>query len=411
MEEQYKVFSYRWIILAATIPIIICTEMFWLTLAPISSLAEQYYGTSSFGISMFTTSYMIMYILFTLPASWVIDRFGFRTSLIIGSLITAVFGLLRSAFAPNFTVVMVCQFIIAIGQPFLLNISTKVPANWFPVTERSTASGLLTMAQYMGFIVPMVLSPIISASYGIPFLYNVYAAVAFVCAALAIIFTRERPALPPGPEAEKEDFSIPSVAKLFKNRNFIYVLFVAFISMGVFNALLTLIESILKPRGFTPDQAGIVGALFVIAGVIGAVLLPLLSDKLHRRIPFFIIGISLLVPLYLGITYLSNYILLSIVSAAAGFTIMGVAPILFQHGAEVAYPVKEGTSYGMILFMGQISGTFFVIIFEALSGNTGIITIPMLLFVAFTIAEIPITVKMKESDILKNLRNSINSIS
>jgi len=409
VEEEYKVFGYRWVILAATIPMMICTEMYWLTLAPISSLAERYYGTSSFAISMFAASYMIMYILFALPASWVVDRFGYRVSLIAGALITAVFGLLRAAFAPHLAIVMVCQFIIAIGQPFILNISTKIPANWFPVAERATASGLLIMAQFLGIIVPMVLSPIIAQSHGIPVLYEIYAVIACVCAAAAILFTRERPAVTPGPEAEKEDLSLSLMGKLFKNRNFLYVLLIVFVANGVFNALMTLIESILKPRGFSPDQAGIVGALFVIAGVIGAVLVPLASDKVHRRIPFFVTSIALLVPLYLGITFISNYILVCIVAVFAGFTVLGVAPIVFQHGAEVAYPVKEGTSYGMMLLMGQISGILLVAIFEGLSSHTGLITIPMLFFVGMTMAAIPITLKMKESNILKELRNNVKN--
>ncbi len=122
--------------------------------------------------------------------------------------------------------------------------------------------------------------------------------------------------------------------------------------MGIFNALLTLIESILKPRGFTVDQAGIVGAVFVIAGVIGAVILPIISNKLRKRTPMFVIGITLLVSLYLGITYLACFPIVTAVAGLAGFTIMGLAPILFQHGAEVAYPVKEGTSFGLILLMG-----------------------------------------------------------
>lgn len=378
--------------------------MFWLTLAPISSLAGSYYGVGSMEISMFTSSYMIMYIIFALPASWVIDRYGFRRSLVIGALITAVFGILRYVFASDFTPVILFQFVIAIGQPFLLNISTKVPANWFPVTERSIASGILTMAQYLGFVVAMVLSPMLAQNYDIPTLYLVFGIIAVICAFIAVIFTRERPETPPGPEADKEDISIGSMVKLMKNRNFRYVLVIVFISMGIFNSLLTLIESILKPRGITMDEAGIVGAVFVVAGVVGAVLLPVLSDKLHRRTPLFVIAISLLVPLYLGLTYLSDFALVTAVSGIAGFTVMGVAPILFQHGAEVAYPVKEGTSFGLILLMGQISGALFVVIFEAVSSTTGSVTIPMLLIVLATAIEIPFTVKMKESDILKAIQ-------
>lgn len=409
MEKKYVVYKYRWIILASIVPIIICTEMFWLTLAPISSLAGEYYNVGSMGISLFSASYMIMYILFTIPASLIIDKYGYRLSLIIGALITAVFGMLRFVFSDNFTLVMLMQFIIAIGQPFLLNISTKVPANWFPVNERSIASGILTMAQYMGFVVAMVLSPILADSFGIPSLYMVFGVIACICALIAILFTKEHPTMPPGPEAEKEDLSISSMIKLLKNLNFVYVLIIVFISMGIFNTLLTLIEGILKPRGITMEEAGIVGAAFVIAGVMGAVVLPIISDKIRKRTPLFLIGITLMVPLYLGITFISEFIPVTIVSALAGFTIMGVAPILFQHGAEVAYPVKEGTSFGLILLMGQISGALFVVIFEAISGATGSILVPMLLIVVATVIEIPITFKMKESNMLLTERNGSKS--
>lgn len=403
--ENYRTYKYRWVILCAIIPIIICTEMFWLTLAPIASEAEAFYKVDPMLITLFAMSYLIMYIIFTLPASRVIDRFGYRTSLIIGATITAVFGILRAVFATNFTAVIIFQFLIAIGQPFLLNVTTKVPANWFPVTERSTAAGLLTMAQYLGFVVPMVLSPFIFNKYGMQNLMTIFAIIAVACALIAIVFTKERPPIPPGPEAEKEDLSIKSMGRLFKNFNFLYVLIIVFVSMGIFNTLLSLIDGILEPRGFDAEQSGLVGAVFVIAGVIGAVILPIISDKIRKRTPLFIVAIALLVPLYLGITFLSGFATVMVVAGVAGFTIMGVAPILFQHGAEVAYPAQEGTSFGLILLMGQISGVLFMLMFEAISGEVGNIVLPMLIFVGLTAILIPITIKMKESNILKALQN------
>ncbi len=402
MQGNYKVFGYRWVILAAIVPIIISTEMFWLTLSPIASLAQEYYHVGSMSISLFSMSYMIMYVLFTLPASWVVDKYGYRCSLIIGALITALFGVVRVFFADTFPAQIICQFMIAIGQPFLLNISTKVPASWFPLEERSIAAGILTLAQYLGFVVPMILSPLLAESYGIPALLTVYAAIAGVCAVIAIVFTRERPPVLPGPEVPKEDLSPASMGRLFRNRNFSYVLILVFISMGIFNTLLTLIESILTPQGITMDQAGIVGAVFVIAGVVGAVVLPLISDKLHRRTPLFVAGITLLVPFYLGMTFLRSFAAVALIAALAGFTIMGVAPILFQHGAEVAYPANEGTSMGLILLMGQISGALFVALFEAIGQMSHSMVVPMLLAIVASAAEIPITLKMKESDYLKS---------
>ncbi|HZK60440.1 MAG TPA: MFS transporter [Anaerovoracaceae bacterium] len=400
--KNSNVSSHRWIILFSIVPIIISTEMMWLSLAPISSMAEKFYNVDGFLITLFTMSYMIMFVIFCIPASWVIDRYGYRSSLIVGAVLTAVFGLTRAFFADNFTIVIVSQFLIAVGQPFLLNISTKVPANWFPLSERATAAGILTMAQYLGFALPMVIAPIMAETSGVPTVLMTFAVIALISAIVSIVFTKEKPAVPPpGPISEKDDFSIASMKKLIHNKPFLLALFVCFVSMGIFNTLLTLIESILLPRGITSLEAGIIGAAFVISGVFGAIILPIISDKIKIRIPFFTVAITALVPLYLGLTFVANFELLIVIAGISGFSIMGVAPILFQHGSEVAYPIQEGTSLGAILLMGQISGVLFVFIFELLSGRFSSVIPSMLFIVAITIMEIPLTLKMKESALLK----------
>ncbi len=400
--KDSSVSSYRWVILFSIVPIIISTEMMWLSLAPISSMAEGFYGVDGMMITLFTMSYMIMFVLFCIPASWVIDRFGYRCSLIIGALFTAVFGLTRAFYADNFTIVIVSQFLIAVGQPFLLNISTKVPANWFPISERATAAGILTMAQYLGFALPMVIAPVMAEASGVKAVLMTFAVIACISAAVSILFTREKPAIPPpGPISEKDAFSLVSMKKLMGNKPYLLALFICFISIGVFNTLLTLIESILLPRGISSMEAGIIGAVFVISGVFGAIILPMISDKIGIRIPFFTLSIMGLVPLYSGLTFVTNFTLLTMIAGVAGFSIMGAAPILFQHGSEVAYPVQEGTSLGAILLMGQISGVIFIFLFETLAGSFQSIIPPMLLLVGITAMEIPFTFKMKESSLLK----------
>lgn len=397
-----NVSSYRWIILLSIVPIIISTETMWLSLAPISSIAESYYNVDGIWITLFTMSYMIMFVIFSVPASWMIDRYGYRSSLILGAVLTAGFGLSRAFFADNFTLVILSQFLIAIGQPFLLNITTKVPANWFPVSERATAAGILTMAQYVGFALPMVIAPAMAAASGLPNVLMTFAVIACGSALISIVFTREKPAVPPpGPQSEKDDFSLASMRGLLHNSSYLLALLICFISMGVFNTLLTLIESILLPRGISPMEAGMIGAVFVVAGVFGAVILPALSDRLRIRVPFFVTSITLLVPLYLGLAFIPEFPLLLLIAGIAGFSIMGVAPILFQHGSEVAYPTQEGASLGTILLMGQISGVLFVFLFEALAAAFDSMIPPMLAVAAITAAEIPLTLKMRESPLLK----------
>ena len=129
--------------------------------------------------------------------------------------------------------------------------------------------------------------------------------------------------------------------------------------------------------------------------------MPIISDKVGVRIKFLLIAVALLVPLYLGLTFVKSYVALVVIAAIAGFSIMGVAPILFQHSSEVAYPAQEGTSLGMILLMGQISGALFVLLFEAISGAVGSVTAPMIGIVILTAIEIPIVAKMRESKLVE----------
>ncbi|MBD3919639.1 MFS transporter [Paenibacillus sp. PR3] len=378
------------------VPIIIATETMWLSFAPIASQAEEYYGVSSLAITWCSLSYMVMFIVFSLPASWVIDRWGYRTSIIIGAVITALFGLLRAVFAEHWTLVLIMQFLIAIGQPFLLNITTKAAANWFPMSERSTAAGILTMAQYLGFVVPMVVAPIVAESSGIPDMLMVFAIIAIAAAGIAIIFTKEKPLAPISDDTPpREAVSLASIRSLAVNRGYSLIMLVSFISIGIFNTLLTLIDTILSPRGLTSEESGIVGAVFIVAGIIGAVLLPLLSDKYRIRVPFFTGAIAILLPALIGLTYVNEVVWIAIIAGIAGFAIMGVAPILFQHGSEAAYPIPEGTSLGMILLMGQVSGALFVYLFQLLVDSSGSIAPPMLIFAGMTAIMLPLTFRMK----------------
>lgn len=395
MSKNKNIYPYRWIILLAIVPIIMSTEMMWLTLAPVSSKAEHFYNVSSLKISLFAMSYMVMFILFSLPASFVIDKYGYRRSLMLGALITAVFGITRAVFGSSFGVALTSQFLIAVGQPFLLNLSTKVAANWFPQTERSTATGILTMAQYLGFTIPMLLSPYIADHYSIHSMYVLYAGIAVLSAVLAIVFTKEYPPTPPpGPVYERDDMSPSSIKKLFLNRNYVTVLLFCFLSIGVFNTILSLIEDILSPRGITSAQSGIIGACFTIAGVVGAVVLPILSDHYKIRKPLWVSGCLLLVPIYLIFTFSGSFPLIAVDASIAGFTIMGLGPIIFQHGTEAAYPAQEGTSLGMLLLAGQVSGVLFVFLFEAFQSISGSSVLPMLVIVALTALQIPLGLRM-----------------
>jgi len=68
------------------------------------------------------------------------------------------------------------------------------------------------------------------------------------------------------------------------------------VGMGVFNGISTWIEGIVRPRGFSISQAGNLGGVLLLGGIIGAAVIPLLSDRLHKRKVFLVLGLILAIP-------------------------------------------------------------------------------------------------------------------
>ncbi len=84
-----------------------------------------------------------------------------------------------------------------------------------------------------------------------------------------------------------------------------------------------------------------------------------------------------------------------------GFFLLSSGPIGFQYGAEITYPASEGTSNGMLLLMGQISGIAFIFGMDSLKSQaTGSMTRSLVFLIGLMILSILISLRLKESIIL-----------
>jgi MFS family permease len=95
MAEKYRLYGYRWVVLAVFMFINLTIQMLWITYAPITGPAATYYGVNDLKIGMLSMIFMIAYIPLSIPVSWVIDTYGFRRAVGIGALLMGLFGLLR----------------------------------------------------------------------------------------------------------------------------------------------------------------------------------------------------------------------------------------------------------------------------------------------------------------------------
>jgi MFS family permease len=401
-QDNFKVYGYRWIVLIAYMLIVTLNQLLWITFAPITGDAVKFYNVSDLSIGLLSMSFMIVYIIISIPASWAIDTHGIKVAVGIGAALTGIFGLVRGLTASSYTWVLVAQIGIAIGQPFLLNAVTTVAARWFPVRERATASGLGSLAMYLGIFLGLALTPVLLQHYQMGGMLVIYGVAAVVAALVFFALARERPATPPCPPGmEVRSLVFDGLKQTFRNKAFILLLVVFFIGLGAFNAITTWVEEIVAPRGFNSTQAGIIGGLMIVGGILGALVLPTLSDRFRRRTPFIIIALAGAALGLAGITYAARYGLLLASSFAFGFFLLSAGPIGFQYGAEINYPTPEGTSNGLLLMMGQISGILFIFGMDGFkSPTTGSMTLPLFVLIGLTVLCLLLSTTLREPKIL-----------
>jgi MFS family permease len=385
--------------LLAFMAIVAINQLLWITFAPITVNAARYYQVSDLAIGILSMSFMMVYIVVSIPASWAIDTYGIRVAVGIGAALTGIFGALRGLVASNYALVLVAQIGIAIGQPFILNAVTTVAARWFPAEERATAAGLGSLAIYLGIVVGLSLTPYLTIQAGIGRMLVIYGIASVMAAVIFFAFARERPPTPPCPPGEEgRSLVLDGMRQIFYQPDFLLLLLIFFVGLGVFNGVTTWIEEIVRPRGFSITQAGNVGGLMIVGGIIGALIIPSLSDHYRKRTPFLVMALAGAILGLVGITYATGYWLLLASAFVLGLFLLSAGPLGFQYGAEITYPIPEGTSNGLLLLMGQVSGILFIFGMDSWkSPDTGSMTTPLVVLIALMVVSLLLCARLKEA--------------
>lgn len=378
--------AYRWVVLAVFALANVVIEIQWVALAPVTTESATFYGVDALSIGFLSMLFMLVYLVMALPASWVIDRYGLRVGVGFGVALTGVCGVLKGLFGDSFGWVLGTQIGLAVAQPFILNAYTKLSGQWFPEGERATATGISSLAQYVGIILAMATAPALVQAVGVPGTLFVYGVASGAVAVVFFVFFRERRL-----EEGQEVVTAPTLAfgeglkHMFRQRDMVLLLVLFFVGLGIFNALTTWIEQVVAPRGFDAEDAGLLGALMMVGGVIGAVVLPIVSDRMRARKPILALCMVMVVPGIAGIAFAPTLPTLLASGFVLGFFIMSAGPIGFQYAAEVSAPAPEAASQGLILLAGQISGIAFIFAMDAWRGADGSMAPTMMVFTVLAI--------------------------
>jgi len=105
-----------------------------------------------------------------------------------------------------------------------------------------------------------------------------------------------------------------------------------------------------------------------------------------------------------GVTFATGYWLLLASAFIFGFFLLSAGPLGFQYGAEVTHPTPEGTSNGLLLLMGQISGIIFILGLDSFkSPETGSMTSPLIVLIGLMVLCLLISTRLKEATAMKTV--------
>ncbi len=280
----------------------------------------------------------------------------------IGAVLTAIFGFLRFLAGPDYLLMLIFTIGLAIGQPFIMNSITKLSGNWFPKSERTTATGLGTLSMFVGILLGVLLTPFIIIGNDLSPMLLIYGILSLVIGALFVIFAKSRPLTPPTSEPISEKVLMgEGLKKLFTNKSFLILVFLYFIGLGIFNMITTYIQAILIPSVYGDTFAGIVGGIMLFGGILGAIILSALSDKFQKKVVLMIISLAIAAISLFVFTFVTDEISLMLTAFLFGFGLLGAAPIALEYAVDITKPVPEASSNGILMMVGQIGGIIFIL--------------------------------------------------
>ena len=337
--------------------LLICVaHILWFNLVPLMTLVQTQYQVDESLALLSIAVFPIFYVLLSLHAGKIIDKYKYTNVIIISALLMSSFALLRF-YAINFWLLLLLQCAIAICQPYLINAISKFVADWFSKKHVALVTSVLTMNMFLGMAIGAAITPVAVSSLGFDKTMLGMGVISFVSTVLFILFANVNAK---HKNTDNQQVSFLDYKTLAKKPNIRPLLYFAFLSLGAFNALTTWRESIYLEYGLTLEEAGMLTGVLIIGGIFGSPILSTLSDKTQNRTVFLytctFLAALLIYPLCQSLP-INSLMLLAFIT---GFIFLPGLPILLAEAESQVSIEQTGIVASFVLWVGNL-GAFILI--------------------------------------------------
>jgi cyanate permease len=356
----------RWGVLAAFICVVAVSQMLWLNFAPLLAHVQRRYQVDELTASLLVLVFPLLYVGFSVHAGAVTDRRGYRFTVGLGALLMVVGASVRIADA-WFWPLLLGQITIAVAQPYVVNGISKLVTDWFDDSDSALATGLGTMGMFLGMALGMATTPPLVDALGLRATMIAFAAIAGLAAGAFALWGGETPAAGRARAVAANHTAAPDstgpspIRLLLRDRRLVILAGLAFLGLGIFNGLTTWLELIVAPHGIDAVQAGAIGGVIIVGGIVGAVVIPFLSDRTRRRKPFLLLGVSIALAVVYPLCTGREYGVLLALGGVLGFFFLPAFALLLEMCAQVAGPRHAGAATSLLMLAGNAGGVTMIL--------------------------------------------------
>jgi predicted MFS family arabinose efflux permease len=321
------------------------TQVLWVTYAPVTDAATRYYGVSDSAIGWLANVFPLLYVLLAIPAGVVLDRW-FKGGLAAGAVLVAIGAIIRVA-GDGYAAALVGQLVVAVAQPLVLNAVTGVAGRYLAERDRPVGIAIGSASTFGGLIIGFGLGAVFTED--IRTLLVVQAGLAVV-AAVAVVAAMRVPA-----EHRTESAPVGALRAAWGDRRLRPLYFLVLFPFGVFIALSTFAQPLLEPAGVSEETAGLLLIANVVAGVVGAAVLPIWASRHGREWTVLTAALVVTAVSCVVLAVAPGVVVGFVAFALIGFSLLPALPIVLEMVERRAGGV-EGTAAGLIWLSGNLGG-------------------------------------------------------
>jgi len=284
------------------------------------------------------------------------DKFGRRIPLMMDIVFYSLMELL-TAFAPNFTVLLVLRVLFGVGMGGEWGLGASLAMESLPTATRGLFSGILQQGYAVGYLLAALVYWMVFPHFGWRGLF-----IAGALPALLVIYIRARVPESPVWERDRSQRKHVSVrlSVLLRQHGLLFVyaalLMTAFnyMSHGTQDLYPTYLE---EQRGFGVNAKSIISIVYATGAICGGTILGFCSQKWGRRRVIILSAVCgmLLIPLWIfapstGLLIVGGFLIQFMVQGA-----WGVVPV---HLNELSPPDFRGTFPGLVYQLGNFAAAY-----------------------------------------------------